>query len=125
MSRSLRIPSYRKHRQSGQAIVTLPDGIGGRRDVLLGKYRSAQSRQEYARIINEWEASGRTVPPSVLPRGGLTVNEIMLQFWTHAEQHYRRPDGTTTNELTDFRYSCVRSRNCTAPRLPTNSGRWR
>jgi hypothetical protein len=31
-------PSYRLHRQSGQAIVTLPDGLGGRRDVLLGPY---------------------------------------------------------------------------------------
>lgn len=30
------VPSYRRHKASGQAIVTLPDGHGRRRDVLLG-----------------------------------------------------------------------------------------
>jgi hypothetical protein len=53
-----RVPSYRHHKQSGQAVVTLPDGLGGRRDVLLGKYKSKESRQEYARIIGAWEAAG-------------------------------------------------------------------
>ena len=28
------VPSYRRHKQSGQAIVTLSDGLGGRHDVL-------------------------------------------------------------------------------------------
>jgi hypothetical protein len=30
--------SYRLHRRSGQAVVTLTDGLGTRRDVLLGPY---------------------------------------------------------------------------------------
>ena len=47
------IPSYRLHKQSGQGIVTLTDGLGGRRDVLLGKYGTAASRQEYTRVIAE------------------------------------------------------------------------
>jgi hypothetical protein len=62
MSRPPSIPSYRKHKQSGQAIVTLSDGLGGRRDVLLGKYGTADSRQEYARVIAEWEAAGHFRP---------------------------------------------------------------
>src|SRR5262245_18809066 len=57
--RSRSVPSYRRHKQSGQAIVTLTDGLGGRRDVLLGKHGSKESRVEYARIIAEWEANGR------------------------------------------------------------------
>jgi hypothetical protein len=55
--------SYRLHKQSGDAIVTLPDGFGGRRDFLLGPYGSTESRAEYARTIAEWEAAGRRLPP--------------------------------------------------------------
>jgi hypothetical protein len=58
-NRPLGIPFYRLPKQSGQAIVTLSDGIGGRRDVLLGRYGTAESRVEYARVIAEWEVSGR------------------------------------------------------------------
>lgn len=108
MSRRPRIPSYRLHKQSGQAVVTLTDPSGRRRDVLLGKHGTAESRREYARVLAEWEASGR-----VLTQGGtlpgaapsLSINEIIVLFWKHAEQHYRHRDGTPTNELTDFRYS--------------------
>jgi hypothetical protein len=58
-----RILSSRRHKQSGPAIVTLSDGFGNRRDVLLGKYGTAESRKEYARVISEWEATGRRLPP--------------------------------------------------------------
>jgi hypothetical protein len=44
MSRLLKIPSYRLHKQSGQAVVPLTDSLGKRRDVLLGKYGPAESR---------------------------------------------------------------------------------
>jgi integrase len=35
----------------------------------------------------------------------VTISELVARFWPHAEQHYRRLDGTTTNELSDFKYS--------------------
>lgn len=57
-----RVPSYRLHKQSGQAVVTLPVGQGGRRDVLLGKYGTDESKAEYQRVLVEWEASGRRLP---------------------------------------------------------------
>jgi integrase len=102
MSKRSNIPCYRKHKSSGQAIVTLTDGFGGRRDVLLGKYGTAASRAEYLRVISEWEAAGRSFPkPAVV--SDLTVNELMTSFWKHAERHYRRPDGTATHELEDYR----------------------
>jgi integrase len=105
MSRQSRIPTYRRHKQSGQAIVTLTDGLGGRRDVLLGKYGTAASRAEYARVIAEWEAGDRHLPKTATAVADLTVNEVAARFWPHAAQHYRHLDGTTTNELNDFRYS--------------------
>jgi hypothetical protein len=49
MSRRPSVPSYRLHRQSGQAVVTLPDGLGGRRDVLPGRHGTPESRAEDAR----------------------------------------------------------------------------
>jgi hypothetical protein len=63
-------PSYRLHKQSDQAIVALPAGQGGHRDVLLGTFDSPQSRAEYDRVIAEWLASGGggTAAVSHLPR---------------------------------------------------------
>jgi integrase len=106
MSDRLSVPSYRLHKQSGQAIVTLSDGMGQRRDVLLGKFGTVGSRQEYARVIAEWEANGRRLPDSKQGNSAdMAVNELVLAFLRHAETHYRRADGTPTNELTDFRLS--------------------
>src|ERR1700722_5914175 len=48
------VPSYRRHKQSGQAIVTLNG-----RDILLGPHGTAASRGEYRRRIAEWLASDR------------------------------------------------------------------
>jgi integrase len=93
-------PSYRRHRSSGQAIVSLPRGDGTRRDVLLGRYGTKESRVEYARVIAEWEANGRRVPAPVTTSGP-TVNELIVAFMEHADRYYRRPDGTLTNEYGD------------------------
>jgi hypothetical protein len=49
-------PSYRLHKPSGKAVVTLPDGRGGRKDVYLGLHGSPESRREYERIVIEWES---------------------------------------------------------------------
>jgi integrase len=103
MSRALNVPSYRLHKQSGQAVVTLSDGLGGRRDVLLGKHGTAESRAEYARILAEWEANGRRLQVADNGAGTLSVNELILAFVLYAEQHYRRDDGSTTNELNECR----------------------
>jgi integrase len=105
MSRSLNVPSYRLHKQSGQAVVTLTDGMGGRRDVLLGKHGTSESRREYARVVAEWEANGRRFQAAGGKTGALSINELMLAFLRHAAEHYRRDDGTPTSELTDFKLS--------------------
>src|SRR6516165_1639474 len=78
-----RVPSYRRHKQSGQAVVTLPDGFGGRRDVLLGKYGTSASRKEYTRVISEWEAAGKRLPSKSAEGSApnLSINELVLAYW--------------------------------------------
>lgn len=97
------VPSYRKHKQSGQAIITLTDGLGSRRDVLLGRYGTRESRQEYARVIAEWEAGGRQLPARE-KASDITVAELIARYWPWAKNYYRQPDGTETQEVTGLVY---------------------
>src|SRR5690349_14971138 len=92
---TLRIPSYRHNRTTGRAVVTL-DG----RDVWLGKYNSPESHQKYKRLIAEWLSNDRQLPCAA---PDLTVTELIAQFWNHVEVFYRRPDGTPTSEVANFR----------------------
>jgi len=53
MARPRSVPSYRRHKQSGQAVVTLADAVTGqRRDLLLGKLGSRESKAEYGASFN-------------------------------------------------------------------------
>ena len=94
---SNRIPKYRLHKASGQAVVTL-DG----RDFYLGDHGTASSRQRYERLVGEWLAGGRRLPVQVTDEDPLTVNELLASFWRHAEVHYRSPTGEPTSELDSF-----------------------
>ena len=49
-----RTPSYRHHKPSGQAVVTL-DG----RDFYPGRWGTQESTQTYDRLVGEWQANGR------------------------------------------------------------------
>jgi hypothetical protein len=86
------VRSYRLHKQSGQAIVTLNG-----RDVLLGQHGSAASKAEYRRLTAEWLAA-KDLPHSPAG-GGLTVSELILAFWRHAQTYYRKPHGTGTSTI--------------------------
>ena len=66
---SARTPSYRLHKPSGQAVVTLNG-----KDFYLGKHGTPESRAEYDRFLAEWLAAGRQLTP-VRPDGlGAVVN---------------------------------------------------
>src|SRR5262245_50241986 len=102
------VPASSHHKPTNQAYVRLPDGPGGRRSLSFGGYGSPESRAEYARVVAALvtpPAGRETSPnPAAEPdQADLTVNEILLAFWRHAEQHYRRADGSPTNELAQFR----------------------
>jgi integrase len=100
MAKKIRIPSYRFHKASRQAVVVL-DG----KSTYLGGWDTAESRAEYERVIAEWLAERRH--PRGTDTGAAnptpTVNEVILAFWQHAEKHYRHADGTPTGELDNFR----------------------
>lgn len=99
-----RLPSYRLHKPSGRAVVTL-DG----RVHYLGAFGTPESRAEYDRLIAEWLAGGRrrSAPSDQIAGVGssqdLTVNELMVSFLRHAERHYRLPNGKPSKELANFR----------------------
>jgi integrase len=91
-----RNPKYRKHRPSGQAMVT----ISGR-DFYLGPWQSAASKIEYDRLVGEWLTARRQPPGSRLP--DLRVAELIERFRAHAEKYYRRPDRTPSGEADAFK----------------------
>lgn len=105
MSHRNSIPKYRRHTASGQAIVTLTDPAGQRRDYYLGKYGSAASKAEYSRLVAEWSASGRCIPHTGPTPPDLSVSELLVRFWAHVQVYYRHPDGRPTSEVDNFRLS--------------------
>lgn len=103
MPRAPRLPSYRLHKPSGQAVVTLAG-----HDVYLGPHNSPESRAEYNRRLAEWLACNRQQPTEKVP--DLTVAEVLDAYWTHAETYYRQPDPLTgvlapTPQLGRLRYA--------------------
>lgn len=94
------VPSYRLHKQSGQAVVTLHGPDGKRRDHYLGVHGSPESWEAYARAVAEMKLPA---PPPASSPSTFTVAELMLKFLDHAEQYYRRPDGTQTSEVKEYK----------------------
>jgi hypothetical protein len=92
-----RTPSYRKHKPTGQAVVT----VNGR-DHYLGKWNTKASLVAYDRLIAEWLDNGRQLPSEAEV---VTVASGIKAYWSHAKQHYRRADGSETNEIGQMRYS--------------------
>ncbi len=108
MPGSLRVPSLRRHKPSSLGVVTLNG-----KDHYLGswpvgrKHAPDAVRTEYDRLIAEWLAAGRRLATITEgePVTALSGNELILVFYRWAEQHYRRPDGTTTSEIADYKKS--------------------
>jgi integrase len=93
LSRS--VPRYRKHRASGQAIVTLSG-----QDFYLGPHGTQVSRLEYDRHVAEWLARGRR--PLTRNQGDadtITVVELIAVYKRFADGYYRK-HGKITNEVT-------------------------
>lgn len=108
---SVHYPSYRLHKPSGQAVVT----IAGK-DCYLGRFGDPASKAEYDRLIAEWLANGRRLPcpGDVLPE--LAVKDVILAFWKHVERHYCTPDSTPSREQEDFKLSLRPLKHIYGPR---------
>lgn len=76
---SLKVPPYRLHKPSGRAVVTIEG-----RQVYLGKYDTAVSRENYRRTVAEYlERGGRSNDQQFI-----TVAEVMAAYIRHARSYY-------------------------------------
>ncbi len=89
------LPKYRKHRASGQAIVTLSG-----QDLYLGPHGTKASRLEYDRLIGEWLQNGRN--PLLSSSDELTVVELCARYWKFAKSYYRK-GGKCTGEAPNIK----------------------
>lgn len=93
VSRPPRLPAYRRHKPTGQAVVTI-DG----RDLYLGKWNTAASRAEYDRLIAEFLSNGRRLQDGA----DQTVVEVLNAYRHFAEKYYRK-GGQVTREYSGIK----------------------
>lgn len=97
-----KLPAYRLHKRSRQAIVTLSG-----HDIYLGPYGSHESKAAYERQISEWLANRRQLAPSASvqnadrdgpPAACLTMDELFVAYWDFAKGYYVK-NGRPTSTL--------------------------
>ncbi|MEX0866576.1 MAG: hypothetical protein WD030_04400 [Pirellulales bacterium] len=87
---SVRPPKYRRHKATGQAVVTIDT-----RDLYLGKYNSAARKERYRQLVAEFLQTGFAASPE--RQQEITVAEVMAAYLRFARSYYRK-NGTTTRE---------------------------
>lgn len=73
-----KLPQYRRHAASGNAVVTL-SGV----DHYLGKHGSKASRVLYDRLLAEWLINGRATA-ATSDAAPLTIVELSARYWRFA-----------------------------------------
>ena len=98
---SIRIPKYRCHKGSGQALVQ----INGDR-ICLGKYDSEEGKEKYQRLVSERLSNGRqrvSLPTADSQASAdLSIKRLILAYWRFAESYCSKV-GKPTKELTCMR----------------------
>lgn len=98
-----RPPSYRHHKPSGQAVVT----VGGR-DHYLGPYGSPASHVKYQEVLQRWAgqelpAKEPVAPASTSdPYSDLRIGELLVDYLEFADRYYRK-NGEPTGEILNFK----------------------
>jgi hypothetical protein len=70
-------PKYRKHKATGQAVVTLSG-----KDFYLGPYGTKVSHREYDRLTGEWMvADGPTAPTAMRFNSCLIISSFMVNLF--------------------------------------------
>ncbi len=95
---SLRVPKYRKHKATGQAVVVFHGQY-----LYLGKYGSAASKSEYQRLVAEYLQSGGVCPLD--RQQDVSVAEVMVAYVRFAKNYYRK-HGKPTREYEMIRECC-------------------
>jgi hypothetical protein len=85
------MPKYRRHKASGQAVVTLSG-----KDRYLGVFGSKESKQAFNQRVSEWLASGCPTRAVIDPKATFTINDLVLAYWRYVKQAYspQTRDGT-------------------------------
>jgi integrase len=93
------LPPPQAVRPSGRHPNRLP--TGAQKDVLLGGHGTPDSRQEYGRVLAEWEARGRRLQDTTPT--DTTVAELLVRFLKHAKGYCLDPEsGEPTTEYREF-----------------------
>jgi len=96
-----KLPSYRLHKVSGHAVVTL-----GGRDHYLGLHGSTESLDAYKRLISEWTAAGPTVATASATASktgnDFRICELLAAYYEHADRYYVK-DGSPTGEAKNIK----------------------
>jgi integrase len=87
------IPSYRLHKRTGRAVVTVCG-----RDVYLGDHGTPESKAEYRRVVAEYLTAGRA-DPKPPPAEALTWCELAARYMRHAAGYYWTPDGSESKTV--------------------------
>ncbi len=101
---TVRVPKYRLHKGSGQALVE----IAGRR-IYLGRHNSDESRERYRRLIAELMSPQQVVRVET-PRVSLRINQLILRYYRFAKSYYVK-NGVVTDEVAGVRAALRRLRN--------------
>jgi integrase len=102
MPKSPRVPSYRYHKASRQAVVVIKG-----KSYYLGPWNSPESKAEYRRVVAEqWSPDPgptRTTGPVVVSAPPPTVDEVMVAYWNRRVVPYCVKDGKPTSEQDNIR----------------------
>jgi integrase len=86
------VPSYRLHRPTGQAVVTIKG-----HDHYLGQHGSTCSKQKYQRLLNSLLTNDEVInKPEATPpnrHGNPMVKDLVVDYTTYAKSYYQRSDG--------------------------------
>jgi hypothetical protein len=84
------LPAYYLHKSSGQARVII-----NHEHIYLGKYGSAESHEQYFRLISELSSVGSTTSTNTAKFLSISVNELILNYWRYAQSYYIKNDKPT------------------------------
>ena len=99
-----KLPSYRLHKASGQAVVTLSG-----KDIYLGMHDTEESRATYRRVIAEWLENQQQTPASSCTGAkpetqAADINGLFVAYWRFCKEYYVR-DGNPSRELANLRHA--------------------
>ena len=88
------IPSYRLHKPSGQAIVSLSGKM-----IYLGKYKTPESREKYTQIIAEYTANDCRLPPAKI-QSKVRMEQLVTDYLNDLAKSYPPKKGTRHTPFT-------------------------